>query len=107
MQTGHHSHHSAFRGTEQFGKHFRPRAVADLGEYQVEDDLVLYDPRDDVAHILNSTAAIVWWLCDGKSSTDEISVRIAKLYGMDSTALAEEVLEILCEFWDARLVVGR
>lgn len=40
---------------------------------QVEDDLVVYDERSQVAHCLSSAAASVWERCDGQSSREEIA----------------------------------
>ena len=73
-------------------------------EYEVEDDLVLYDPSMDAAHFLNSTAASVWWLCDGQRSAEEISVRIAELYDLQPDKVVRGVEQIVAGLRQARLL---
>ena len=82
----------------------RPRQAPQLVEYEVEDDLVVYDPRKDLAHILNPTAAAVWWLCDGERLLKDIPVRVAGLYGMEPREVDRDVNEILSGFRKAGLL---
>ena len=82
----------------------RPRAVDRVIEHEVEEDLVLYDPTRDAVHILNSTAAVVWWLCDGQRTQEEIVARVASLYGVKPAAVAGDVQEVLCRLRDAGVV---
>ncbi len=60
-----------------------PRQMPEIVEYEVEDEIVLYDPRHDSVHTLNPTAAIVWWLCDGEHDVKEIGRELADLYEVD------------------------
>jgi len=39
---------------------------------EVPDELLVYDLRTDKAHCLNRSAAMVWKLCDGTNSVDDI-----------------------------------
>ena len=82
----------------------RPRAVARVVEHEVEEDLVLYDPSRDAVHILNTTASVVWWLCDGQRTHEEIVARVADLYGVEPAAVAGDVQEVLCRLRDAGVV---
>ena len=52
----------------------------------------MYDPKTGEVHYLNATAALVFRLCDGSGSVQEI---------------AEDVGRILREFDDAGLIVWR
>jgi hypothetical protein len=45
--------------------------VKDLGR-----ELMIYDPENDSAHILNLTAAAIFRLCDGKHSFEDIDQAI-------------------------------
>jgi hypothetical protein len=40
---------------------------------EVDDEVLVYDLKRDKAHCLNSAAAAVWRLCDGKTSVSEIA----------------------------------
>jgi hypothetical protein len=45
-----------------------PRARKDCLLRKLDDELLIYDPQRHEGHCLNSTAAAVWRLCDGKNS---------------------------------------
>ncbi|PYS25412.1 MAG: hypothetical protein DMF72_01745 [Acidobacteria bacterium] len=49
-----------------------PRALRDnLVIRELDDETLVYDTERDEAHCLNQTAALVWELCDGKTSATE------------------------------------
>jgi hypothetical protein len=56
---------------------------------EVEDELLVYDKRDESAHRLNRTAAIVWRHCDGKRDVADLVEVVAAEVGED---LADEDL---------------
>jgi hypothetical protein len=61
----------------------------DLLIEEVEDELLVYDKRDESAHRLNRTAAIVWRHCDGKRDVADLVAVLAAEVGDD---LADEDL---------------
>ena len=85
----------------------RPRQANHLMEYQVEDELTLYDHRANVVHILNSTAAAVWELADGTQEAGNIAAQLAELYGLEADVAEEDVQEILEQFREAGLLQNR
>ena len=50
-----------------------PRARKDCLSRKLDDELLIYDPQRHEGHCLNSTAAAVWKLCDGKNSPLKIA----------------------------------
>ena len=74
-----------------------------LIEHEVEDELILYDPRTDGTHVLNGTAAIVWFLVDGERTLAEVESELADLYGLDRSVVALDVNDVLQEFHRVRL----
>ena len=49
-----------------------PRAVTEnLVIREVDDETLVYDMEREHAHCLNQTAALVWQLCDGKTSVKQ------------------------------------
>ena len=42
---------------------------------EVDNEIILYDGKTARANVLNHTAAVIWKLCDGKSSVGEIAQR--------------------------------
>ena len=85
----------------------QPRHAGHLLEYEVEDELTLYDHRANVVHILNSTAAAVWELSDGTQEAGNIAAQLAELYGLEADVAEEDVQEILEQFREAGLLQNR
>jgi len=49
----------------------------DLIVHDLPDEVLVYDRRNDRAHYLNQTAALVWRACDGASTTADIARKLA------------------------------
>lgn len=58
-------------------------------------ELLVYDKKRHEAHCLNSTAALVWKQCDGRTSVTEIARRLAKELTGDGKPVDERLV------WDA------
>ncbi len=56
-----------------------------------DGECLVYHPARDEATALNRTATDVWSLCDGALSVDAIAQALARRYGVDDDALAEDV----------------
>lgn len=68
----------------------------DLRERQAGNDLVLYDPQRGRMHVLNASAAMIWRLCDGSRTEEEIVARLTSEFEVDEAAdPARDVSEIL------------
>jgi hypothetical protein len=47
---------------------------------EAEDGLVIFDPREDMVHHLNPTAAVIFDLCDGTRDLEQIAALLAEVY---------------------------
>jgi hypothetical protein len=56
---------------------------------EVENEILIYDTKNNKAHCLNDTAARVWKLCDGRTTTEEISRSLTHQLG---TPMDEKVV---------------
>ena len=81
-----------------------PERAPNVNEYEVEEEVVLYDPRTDSAHVLNPTAAIVWWLCDGDHKVKDIARELGDLYDKEPDSVRPDVDEIIEGFLSSRLI---
>jgi hypothetical protein len=61
----------------------------------VGQDYVLHDDRTGQVHFLNETAALVWDLCDGAHTVDEIAGAVARRYAVPLNRVRGDVLAIL------------
>jgi hypothetical protein len=60
----------------------KPHAHTDqLLVEELADELLVYDQRDDTAHRLNRTAAVVWRNCDGTRDVAELAAVLADELG--------------------------
>jgi hypothetical protein len=75
-----------------------PRAqVEGLEVNETKDGVIVFDPRSDRVHYLNSTAALVFTMCDGEEDAVSIAEFMASAFELDEPPLAnvEECLRAL------------
>ena len=93
--------------TLTFSNGNRLRHAGHLLEYELEDELTLYDTQVQVVHILNPTAAAVWRLAEGTLKTADIVSELAQIYGLEADVVEEDVHDILEQFREAGLLQNR
>ncbi len=82
-----------------------PTARDDVLLRRVGSEWVLFDARQDRAHVLNLTAAVVWTYCDGSHRTDAIADAIAReLEGTEPAAIRTDIETVLRRFADEGLL---
>ncbi len=69
----------------------RPCRVNGSKEYNLSDESVLYTPEPEMAHSLNSSAKVIWELCNGSHTIVEISHKLGKRFGCSGTELLSDV----------------
>ena len=69
---------------------------------QIEDEVVVYDLNNDKAHLLNTTTAAVWRLCDGATTVAEMAARVSS--DLDAPVGDEVVWEALAQLQRADLL---
>jgi len=75
-----------------------PRAQVDgLEVNETNDGVIVYDSRTDRVHYLNSTAALVFTMCDGEEDAASIAEFMASAFELDEPPLVnvEECLRAL------------
>ena len=68
---------------------------------ELDGDLLLFNPQNGRLLELNSTAALVWQLCDGARSVAEIEALLAGLYPDAAGSISHELPAILRQFQEA------
>lgn len=84
----------------------RPRArEAGLVVQELTDETLVYDLERNRAHCLNRTAAMVWRLCDGKATVEEM---VARLRAKGHVPVSEDMVFLALErLAKARLLLDR
>jgi hypothetical protein len=76
-----------------------PTARGDVQLRRVGSEWVLFDARQDRAHVLNQSAAIVWTFCDGRHDRDDIARAIAaELQELPAAAIRADIEQVLRRF---------
>jgi len=60
----------------------RPALVEGLESHEVEDGLVVYQTATERVHYLNAVASVVFELCTGEHTEDEIVDLVAAAWGL-------------------------
>ena len=64
-----------------------------------EAETMLYDPETDALHILNPTARLIWELCDGEHTIEDMVATIKAQYtGIEDRDILSEIQEALGTF---------
>jgi hypothetical protein len=61
-----------------------PAPADGLDVHEVEDGFVVFDASTDRVHYLNPTATVVFSLCDGTRSTEEVAELVRSAWKLDS-----------------------
>ena len=67
----------------------------DLLVEEIEDEIVIYDPKTHCVHHLNPMARIIWDLYDVFPSTEDITKEIVDVLNTDPSKVEKDVLETL------------
>jgi PqqD family protein of HPr-rel-A system len=73
----------------------RPKLREDVLSREVEDELLLYDPRTGETLLLNNTAAAIVELCDGSTSPAGIVDEIVSVVEVDRAQVEADVRKLI------------
>ncbi len=76
----------------------RPKKREDIINEIVEDETVIYDPKNHNVHHLNPVAGVIWDLCDGSHTAKEIVEEIVDVLEADQSQVEGDVTKTIEEF---------
>ena len=82
------------------------RRSDDIFERVLDGDLVVYDLTQQRVHILNPTAAFIWYRCDGEHGPGEIAAELADRFPEHKMTIHEDVRPILDAFAEEGLLAA-
>lgn len=103
-QPGDTSQRHTARSPRTAGLRFLPRRHSGVLELDMGDGLVLYNPASSLVHHLNPSAGVVWRLCDGAATVDDIALEIAEAYAVDRGEITAQVRTLVAQLDDLGLV---
>ena len=75
-----------------------PRRIADYRLEQLDNELLLFHPAQSKVLYCNETASLIWQLCDGQHSTQEIITLLSDSYPESASEIANDVETTLKQF---------
>jgi coenzyme PQQ synthesis protein D (PqqD) len=72
---------------------------------EMSGSLILFNMENGQYFAVNDVGMRVWDLCDGTMSVSEVLAAVADEYDAPSATITEDVLGLLDELWNERLVV--
>jgi hypothetical protein len=68
-----------------------PAPTDGLDVHEVEDGFVVFDAATDRVHYLNPTASVVFSLCDGTRTTDQVAELVRSAWELDAAPVDDVV----------------
>lgn len=84
----------------------KPKARDDLALVELDGEAVVYAEESGAVHHLNPTATVVFALCDGTATVEEIVRDLSGAFGVDAAQIEPEVRQLLREFRELGLLEG-
>jgi pyrroloquinoline quinone biosynthesis protein D len=81
-----------------------PKRRADVSARTIEGETLILDRSSGVIHQLNSTAAFIWELCDGRSTIDDICNTVLDNFEIDEGIVRKDVIKNLEDIWNLKLI---
>jgi PqqD family protein of HPr-rel-A system len=78
--------------------HILPTRRAHVSLQRVGQEAILHDRASGRAHVINSSAARLWELCDGRTTVDEIAAAFAASYALPAAEVRADVDTLLSTF---------
>jgi hypothetical protein len=78
----------------------------DLAVAELDGESVIYDQREDGLYHLNQSATMVFQLCDGSATTDQIALDIAEVGELPYDTVLAQVQTVVTSFEDLGLLDG-
>lgn len=82
----------------------KPKRAAGIASRRIGEETVLVSPKTGKVFVLNETGSLIWEMCDGKRSVDELAAYLAADFGILPEQAGADVLELIQELAKRELV---
>lgn len=76
----------------------KPKTIADFQLEEIDGEALLYSPSATRSIYLNPSAAVIWRLCSGEFSVEEIIASLQEQFPDEASSIAEDVPTTLEKF---------
>ena len=82
----------------------KPRRMSAFRLEKIDDELLLYHPSQTTIMYCNPSASLIWQLCDGELTAQEIITLLGAAYEQPLEAMSAEVTTTLQQFHKHRAI---
>ncbi|MCP4010353.1 MAG: PqqD family protein [Proteobacteria bacterium] len=84
--------------------HKKPKTVDDFQLEEIDGEVLLYSPKATRSIYLNPSASLIWRLCTGEFSTQEIIDSLREQFPDQAETIADDVMATLDQFVESQAV---
>jgi hypothetical protein len=82
----------------------KPKTLADFQLEEIDGEVLLYSPKATRSIYLNPSASLIWRLCTGEFSTQEIIASLQEQFPEQADTIAEDVVATLDQFVESQAI---
>ena len=82
----------------------KPKTLADFQLEEIDGEVLLYSPKATRSIYLNPSASLIWRLCTGEFSTQEIIDSLQEQFPEQADTIADDVVATLDQFIDSHAI---
>ena len=83
-----------------------PRKMDHLIQHHMDDEVLVYDPAVDRTHRLNVSATLIWQLCDGTRSLEDIARVLTEQFEVEFETALRDAGAVLEQLKEEQLLTG-
>jgi len=82
----------------------KPKTVADFQLEEIDGEVLLYSPKATRSIYLNPSASLIWRLCTGKFTTQEIIESLQEQFPEQADTIVDDVNTTLDQFLESQAI---
>jgi hypothetical protein len=82
----------------------KPKSIDDFQLEEIDGEVLLYSPKATRSIYLNPSASLIWRLCTGEFSAQEIIDSLKEQFPEEADTIADDVVTTLNQFVEAHAI---
>ena len=82
----------------------KPKTIADFQLEEIDGEVLLYSPKATRSIYLNPSASLIWRLCTGEFSTQEIIDSLRNQFPEQADSIEDDVMATLDQFIESQAI---
>ncbi len=82
----------------------KPKSIDDFQLEEIDGEVLLYSPKATRSIYLNPSASLIWRLCTGEFSAQEIIDSLKEQFPEEADTIADDVMTTLNQFVEAHAI---